>query len=48
MMALQNNYDDKSEGERRKKVDKDDLKRLFYRNETKFSFKKYLTNMEKN
>ena len=32
MLALQNNYDDKSEGERRTKVDKDNLKRLFHRN----------------
>ena len=31
MLALHNNYGRKSEGERRKQVAKDDLKRLFYR-----------------
>ena len=46
MLALQNNYDGKSEGERRKHVDKDELKRLFYRNETTFSFNKYVTNIK--
>ena len=46
MLELQNNYDGKSEGESRKQVDKDDVRRLFYRNETTFYFKKYVTNMK--
>ena len=43
MLELQNNRDGKSEGERRKQVDKADPKRIFYRNETNFSFKNYIT-----
>ena len=43
ILALQNSYDVKSEGEHRKQVAKEDLKRLFYRNETKFSLEKYVT-----
>ena len=43
---MQNHYDVKSEGERRKQVAKDDLMRLFYRNETTFSFKNYVTKMK--
>ena len=39
MLAFQNNYDGKSEGKSRKQVDKENLKRLFYRNKTTFSFK---------
>ena len=46
MLALHNRYDVKSEGEWRKYMAKDDLKRLFYRNKTTFSFKKYVTNMK--
>ena len=46
MLALQNNYDGKSEGGCRKQVAKDDLNRLFYRNETTLSFEKYVTNMK--
>ena len=46
MLSLQNHYDEKPEGERRKQVAKDDLKRLFYRNETTFYFKKYVTKMK--
>ena len=46
MLALQNNYDVKSEGEHRKQGAKDDRKRPFYRNETTFSFEKYVTNMK--
>ena len=30
----------------RRQVSKEDIKRLFYRNETTFSFKKYVTNMK--
>ena len=40
MLALNNHYDGKSKGECRKHVAKDDLKRLFYRNKTTFSFEK--------
>ena len=47
MLALQNHCYGKSEGECRKQVAKDDLKRLFYSNETNFSFEKYVTNMKK-
>ena len=43
MLALQNNYDGKSESELRKQVAKDNLERLFYRKETTFSFEKYIT-----
>ena len=32
ILALQNRYDGKLEGELRKKVAKDDLKKIFYRN----------------
>ena len=46
MFALQNYYDGKSEGEFRKQVAKEDLKRLFYRNKTTFSFEKYVTRMK--
>ena len=40
MLILQNHSDGKSEGERSKQVAKDDLKRLFHRNDTTFSFEK--------
>ena len=43
ILALQNYYDGKSEGGRRKQVAKDDLRKLFYRNETPFYLKKYVT-----
>ena len=43
MLAFQNHYVGKSEGERGKQVVKDDLKRLFYRNKTTFYFENYLT-----
>ena len=46
MLALQKHYDGKSEGERRKHVDKDELKRLFYRNETTLYFEKYVTKIK--
>ena len=46
MLALQNNYDGKTEGKIRKKVAKADKKRLFYRNETTFSFEKYVTKIK--
>ena len=47
MLALQNHYDEKSEGNCRKQVSKDDLKRLFYRSETTFSFEKYVARTRK-
>ena len=43
MIALQNNYDGMAEGERRMAVTKVDLTTLFYRNESTFSFEKYVT-----
>ena len=46
MSALQTHYDGTSEGERRKAVAKADLKKLFYRNETTFSFEKYVTKLK--
>ena len=46
ILSLQNHYDIKSEGERRKQVAKDDLKRLFYSNESTFSFEKCVNNMK--
>ena len=46
VLALQNHYDGKSEGKRRKQVAKDNLKMLFYRNETTFSFEKYITKLK--
>ena len=46
MLALQNHYDGKYEGERRKKLAKYNLKRLFYRNKNNLSFEKYVTNMK--
>ena len=48
MFALQNHYDVKSEGGRRKQVDKEYLKKLFYRNKTNLSFEKYVTNTRQN
>ena len=46
MLVLQNHYDYRSEVEFRKQVDKDNLKRLFYRDQTSFSFEKYVTKMK--
>ena len=46
MLELQNSSDGKSEVERRKQVAKDNIKRLFYSNETTFSFGKYVTKMK--
>ena len=47
MLALQNHYYGRSEGERNKQVTKDDIKRLFYRNETTCSFNQYVTKVKK-
>ena len=38
MLALQNNYDGKSEGKLRKQITKDDRNMLFYSNEIHFIF----------
>ena len=46
MLEFQNNYYGKSVGEHRKRVAKDNPKRLFYRNKTTFSFEKYATKMK--
>jgi hypothetical protein len=45
MIALQDHYDGTAEGERRMAVAKADLAKLFYRNETVFSFEKYVTKL---
>ena len=42
MIALQNQYDGTAEGERRMDVAKASLTKLFYRNESTFSFEKYV------
>ena len=47
MLVLQNHYDGKPDGKHRKQLAKDNLKKLFYRNETTFFFEKYVTNMKK-
>ena len=46
MLALQNNYDGKSEGGRRKQVPKYNLERLFYRNETTSYFMNYVSKIK--
>ena len=48
MKALQDHYDGPSEGERRKQIARSDLEKLFYRNESTFSFEKYVTIMKMN
>ena len=45
MIALQEHYDGTAEGERRMAVAKADLAKLFYRNESTFSFEKYVTKL---
>ena len=46
MKALQTHYDGTAEGERRMEAAQGDLTRLFYKNETTFSFEKYVTKMK--
>ena len=46
MQELQAHYDDSSEGARRKQVARADLKKIFYKNETTFTFEKYVTNLK--
>ena len=48
MIALQKHYNAPSEGDRRKKVARSDLDKLFYRIEFIFSFKKYVTTKKSN
>ena len=43
IIALHVNYDGTAEGERIMAVAKEDLTKLFYRNESTFSFEKYVT-----
>ena len=42
MQELQAHYDETSEGARRNKSDRSDLKRIFYKNETTLTFEKYV------
>ena len=46
MQELQAHYDGTSEGARRKQVARVDLKKIFYKNETTFTFEKYVTNLK--
>ena len=46
VLLLQNHYYGKSEGKRRKQVANHDIQMLFYKNETTFSFEKYVTKMK--
>lgn len=46
MQALQKHYNGVAEGERRMEAARGDLNRLFYKNETTFSFEKYVTKMK--
>ena len=46
MQELQDHYDGKSEESRRKQVSRADLKNIFYKNETTFTFKKYFTKLK--
>ena len=46
MQELQARYDGTSEGARRKQVARADLKNIFYKNETTFTFEKYVTKLK--
>ena len=46
MRELQYHYDGTSEGERRKQAARADLKKTFYKNETTFTFEKYVTKLK--
>ena len=46
MQELQSHYDGTSEGARRKQVSRADLKNIFYKNETTFTFYKYVTKLK--
>ena len=46
MQYLQDHYDGPSEGTQGKQFDRSDLKKLFYKNETIFTFDKYVTEIK--
>ena len=46
MQELQAHYEGKSEGSQRKQVARADLTKIFYKNETNFTFEKYVTNIK--
>ena len=46
MQELHTHYDGTSEGSRRKRVSRSDLKKIFYKNETTFTFEKYVTKLK--
>ena len=46
MQELQAQYDGTSEGAHMKKVARVDLKKIFYKNETTFTFEKYVTKLK--
>ena len=45
-LALQDHYDGKAEGERRKAVVRADLEKIFYRNEATFPFETFVTKLQ--
>ena len=46
MQELQARYDGTSEGAHRKQAARVDLRKIFYRNETNFTFEKYVTKLK--
>ena len=46
MQELQDHYDGTSEGARRKQVARVYLNKIFYKNETTFTFEKYVTKLK--
>ena len=46
MQELQAHYDVTPEGSRRKQFYREDLKKIFYKNETNFKFAKYVTKLK--
>ena len=46
MQELQAHYEFISEGEQRKQFYRADLRNIFYKNETTFTFEKYVTNIK--
>ena len=46
MQEIQYHYDGMSEGAQRKKASRVDLKNIFYKNETDFTFDKYVTKLK--
>ena len=46
MQELQAHCDGTSEGERRKQFSREYLKKIFYNNETTFTYEKYVTNLK--